>query len=407
LKKKSLVPLSLLLFYLVLEYARPQELLPFLGVLRLPAIVSMVLAFYIINSKKNQLKDKKTTLFLFLLGLMVIHGPIAVNNYWAFMWFSTMASNFIIFLALIQYVDTQDKYNKLLIYWIGIHLFLAITGIMNHGRGIGGFLSDENDFCMTMNMIIPFSFFLAMNASGKKRLFYILLAGLFLFAIILSNSRGGFVGLIATVIYCWLRTKRKILMALVMGVLAVFAVVVSPPAYYDRIHSITEEGSEKGTGEERVYTWKIGWDMFLGNPILGVGQGNFPYVFRKYEIKAGYGEEGYHGRSVSGREAHSIYITMLSELGIIGTCIFIGMIINTFSDLKTIRIRSFYQKKKVSAPIFNSNYFLSLALEGSLVAFLVSGAFISVLYYPNLWVLMGFIVSLKRIVVLDSKPVSA
>jgi len=147
--------------------------------------------------------------------------------------------------------------------------------------------------------------------------------------------------------------------------------------------------------------------MFLGNPILGVGQGNFPYVFRKYEIKAGYGEEGYHGRSVSGREAHSIYITMLSELGIIGTCIFIGMIINTFSDLKTIRIRSFYQKKKVSAPIFNSNYFLSLALEGSLVAFLVSGAFISVLYYPNLWVLMGFIVSLKRIVVLDSKPVSA
>lgn len=406
-KEESLVPLSLLLFYLVLEYVRPQELLPPLRVLRLPAIISIVLAFYIINSKKNQLKDKKTTLFLFLLGLMVIHGPIAVNNYWALMWFSIMASNFIIFLALIRYVDTPDKYNKLLKYWVAIHVFLAIIGIVNHGRGIGGFLTDENDYCMTMNMIIPFSFFLAMNASGKTKLFYIILAGLFLFAIILSYSRGGFIGLLAAFAYCWLRTKRKVLMAFIIGFLAVFAVIIAPPTYWDRIHSITEEGTDKGTGEERIYTWKIGWQMFLDNPIMGVGQGNFPFVFGKYEIKAGYGEEGYHGRSVSGREAHSIYISMLSELGIIGTCIFIIMIINMFNDLKTIRARSFYQKKKVSAPILNSNYFLALALEGSLVAFLVSGAFISVLYYPNLWVLMGFVVSLKRIVVLDLKPVTA
>jgi O-antigen ligase len=196
-------------------------------------------------------------------------------------------------------------------------------------------------------------------------------------------------------------------MAFIIGFLAVFAMIIAPPTYWDRIHSITEEGADKGTGEERVYTWKIGWHMFLDNPILGVGQGNFPYVFRKYEIKAGHGEEGYHGRSVSGRQAHSIYITMLSELGIIGTCIFIGIIINMFNNLKTIKVRSFYQKKKVSAPIFNSNYFLALALEGSLVAYLVSGAFISILYYPNFWVLMGFIVSLKKIVVLDLKPVPA
>jgi O-antigen ligase len=289
---------------------------------------------------------------------------------------------------------------------LGIHVFLAIIGIVKKGVGVGGFLGDENDFCMTMNMIIPFSFFLAMNASGKKKIFYIILVGLFLFVIILTNSRGGFVGLLAAFTYCWLRTKRKVLMAFIIGFLAVFAVIIAPPTYWDRIHSITEEGTDKGTGEERVYTWKIGWKMFLDNPILGVGQGNFPYVFRKYEIKAGHGEEGYHGRSVSGRQAHSIYITMLSELGIIGTCIFIGIIINMFNNLKTIKVRSFYQKKKVSAPIFNSNYFLALALEGSLVAYLVSGAFISVLYYPNLWVLMGFIVSLKRIVFLDLKPVT-
>ena len=44
-------------------------------------------------------------------------------------------------------------------------------------------------------------------------------------------------------------------------------------------------------------------------------------------------------------------------------------------------------------------YHIALALEGSMISFLASGAFISVLYYPNFWFLMGFIVSLRRIIV--------
>ena len=422
-KKESLVPLSLLLFYLCLEYGRPQDLLPFLRVLRLPTITIILLALSLIISGKIQLlKDKQTTLLMFLLGLMVVHGPIAVNNYWALMIFITMVMNFIVFLSLIHYVDNLDKYERLVKIWLGIHVFLAIIGIMKTGRGIGGFLADENDFCMTMNMIIPFSFFLAMNTSGGKKIYYIVLTSLFLFVIILSNSRGGFVGLIAAFIYCWLRTKRKILTALIMGVLAVFAVVVAPSAYWDRIHSISEEGADKGTGEERVYTWKIGWHMFLDNPIIGVGQGNFPWVFQKYELQVTGSDDPFYGRSVAGRAAHSIYFTMLPELGILGTGIFFAMIYYTFIDLRTIKDRlfnkghkvpyrelrtikdrSFNKGNKVLNPSSDKYLSLALALEGSLVSYLVSGAFISILYYPNLWFLMGFIISLKYIVIKDLK----
>ena len=405
LKRESLIPFSLLLFYLFLEYGRPQEHLRFLRILHLPAIVVVLLAISMINSERIRLRDKQTTLFLLLLSLMVIHGPIAVNNYWALIFFITMVSNFVCFLALIRYVDTPDKFDRLIKYWIVIHVYLAIIGIMKQGKGIGGFFSDENDFCMTMNMIIPLSFFLAINASGVKRLYYALLTVLFLFVIILSQSRGGFVGLLAAFIYCWLRTKRKMMTAFIMGSLAVVAVLVAPPTYWKEVRSITEQGTSKGTGAERIYTWGVGWHMFLGNPVLGVGQGNFPYVFREYEILAGHGEEGYHGRSVAGRVAHSIYITMISELGLIGTCIIIGMMINALKDLKSIRARSF-QQNIVSNTTSKKNYFLALGLEGSLVAYLASGAFLAILYYPNVWLLMGFIVSLKRIVILEPKPVS-
>jgi len=403
-RTKSAVPLTLLFLYLILEYSRPQELLPFLRVLRLPTITVILLALSIAFSGVLLFREKQTVLFLAILGLMVIHGPIAVNNYWALMVFLSMVMNFIVYLGLIRYVDDQEKYDRLLKIWIWVHVFLAVIGIVKKGKGIGGFLADENDLCMTLNMIIPISFFLAMGASGKKKTYYILLAGLFLFVVILSESRGGFVGLLAAFIYCWLRTKKKVLTAFIIGVLALFAAVVAPPTYWDEVRSITEEGTQKGTGEERVYTWGIGWHMFLDNPILGVGQGNFPYVFQKYELEVTGSDEPFHGRSVAGREAHSIYFTMLPELGIIGTGIIIGMIIYTFKDLKTIRFRSSQRENKGSKPILNNNYFLGLGLEGALVSYLVSGAFISILYYPNLWILMGFVISLRKIVIRDPQP---
>ena len=406
-KKESLIPLSLLLFYLALEYGRPQDLLPFLRVLHLPAITIILLALFNIISGKIQLKDKQTILFLSLLALMVIHGPIAVNNYWTLMIFLSMVMNFIVLLSLIHHVDDPEKYARLVKLWLMIHLFLAIVGILKKGTGVGGFLEDENDYCMTINMIIPFSFFLSMYSSGKNRMYYLLLTCLFLFVIMLTGSRGGFVGLIATSAYCWLRSKKKVLTLFIVSILVIFAVSVAPQTYWNRIHSITEEGTTAGTGEERVYTWKIGWNMFLDNPIIGVGQGNFPYVFQKYEFKVTGSDEPFYGRSRAGRAAHSIYFTLLPELGILGTFIFIGMITYTFKDLKAIKVRLSHQKNPAINPVSNRYLPYALALEGALISYLVSGAFISTLYYPNLWILMGFIISLKKIVIPDSKPVAA
>lgn len=397
-KKKSAYPILLLFLYLVLEYSRPQELLPFLRVFKLPTITLLLLASAILFSGRLRLEERQSVLFVLILSIMVIHGPIAVNNYWALMVFLSMLMNFTVYLGLINYVDDQEKYERLIRTWIWVHVFLAVVGIGKRGRGIGGFLADENDFCMTMNMIVPISFFLAFYASGKEKIFYVVITGLFLFVIILSKSRGGFVGLMAAVTYCLLRTKKKVLAAALVGMFAIFILAVAPSSYWKEIHSITEQGSREGTGEERIYTWRIGWDIFLDNPIIGVGQGNFPYVFGKYELAAMGTEEAFHGRSVAGRQAHSIYFTLLPELGIIGVSIFTLMILNMFKDLKLVRMESMSRKYKTNkVTTLGQNYFLALGLEGALISYLVSGVFISILYYPNLWILMGFVIALRKI----------
>jgi O-antigen ligase len=139
--------------------------------------------------------------------------------------------------------------------------------------------------------------------------------------------------------------------------------------------------------------------MFLDQPILGVGQGNFPYVFRDYEVAAG-NYEGLHGRSRAGMAAHSIYFTLLPELGIVGTLIFAGMLYHLNKDLGYIRRLNFRKPTGTVNNEIQDMFYLGLAMQGSLIGFLVSGLFISILYYPNFWVLMGFIVALKKIALL-------
>jgi O-Antigen ligase len=408
-KREPRLPFKLILVYLFLEYARPQSFIPGLSSLHLPALTGVGIALALIISGKFQLRDKQSKLFLLLLSMMVIHGPIAKNNYWALKIFTVMIFLFLMYLSIVHFVDSEDKFNKLIKFWIIIHIFLALIGTTKGGRGIGGWLADENDFCMTINMILPFPIFLAFSTIEKtKKFYYYILAGLFLSVIILTKSRGGFVGLIALIIYFFFNSRKKVIMGLLIALFALLALLIAPSEYWDEVRSIKEETTENrpqyGTGAARIYTWNIAWHMFLDNPVLGVGQGNLPWNMGKYEIKSG-NIKGFHERSFAGRAAHSLYFTLLPELGLIGTILFCGMIFYTFKDLHQIKNAVVNKKKILKIEESNKYYNLALALEGSLIAYFVSGIFISVLYYPSFWIMMGFIHSLRNILVEKSKNI--
>jgi hypothetical protein len=405
-------PYSLVLLYLLFEFGRPQGIIPALNPLRLPGIVTLFMIYNLFRYQKFSLYYIQTKLYLFLLFIMGIHIIFALNGYWAFNTFLVMTLSFCAYLSIISFVDTQDKYNKLTQYWIYIHIFLAIFGIAKNGRGIGGFLADENDFCMTINMVIPFSYYMTTwEKPFKKKLFYAITTGLFVFANMISFSRGGFVGMLGVGSYIWIKSSRKVFTLLAIATMVVLMILIAPAKYGDRLRSITQEGSESGTGAERVYTWGIAWEMFKGNPLFGVGQGNAPWEFRKYEIKAGF-KEGFFGRSRAGRAMHSIYFTMLPELGMVGTFLIGGMIFYCFKDTNRIRdqLRIRANTRKTNATNnattrmnrYNKNNNTSVIdysapLQASLIGYLVSSIFISTLYYPNFWILMGFIVCLVQI----------
>jgi probable O-glycosylation ligase (exosortase A-associated) len=307
-------------------------------------------------------------------------------------------------------VDSDKKYDTLIKYWIIIFIFLAIYGYFNanlhlpkyrrYGIGVGGFIGDANDYCMALNTILPFAVFGIFTAKKQlQKIYFIFLVCLFLFIIIITESRGGFVGMVSVGAYCWLRSNKKIVLGILLGILVVFALAVAPGNYWDEIRSIKTENTEAnphGTGAQRIYSWKLGWQMFLKNPIIGVGQGNYQWNVGEAEDQAGV---QWKTRSIRGRVAHSLYFTLLPELGIVGSTLYLLMIFFSFKDLKNIKDISKKHKETASDEHFKKVYYLALALEASLIGFFVSSLFISTLYYPNFWLLCAFIVALKKIVV--------
>jgi O-antigen ligase len=354
-------------------------------------------------SRKFSLKAKQTVLFLLILCEMVIHGPFANNNYWAFTIFYNMSITFIAYMGIIAFLDTYEKYEIFVKYWIMTFIFLAFVGMTNKGKGVGGFIGDENDFCMALNMILPFVIFgIFMDKSKLYKIYCVILTGLFLFVIALTESRGGFIGLVSVVLYCVWKSNRKMALGILICIFSVFLYIVAPSGYWQEIGTISDEASQNseklesqvGTGAQRLYSWKLGWGMFVDNPIMGVGQGNYPWNVMEQEEKMNI---NWKTRSLAGRAAHSLYFTLLPELGIIGTVLFFTIIIYVWKDLLWVR---YIIKKDI---LFTSNlnkniYYNTLAIEASIIGYLSSSVFISTLYYPNFWLLTAIMVALKNIV---------
>ena len=388
----------LVLAYLLFEFGRPQDVLPGIKGIPFGTGLSVLIFLNVLMSRKIDFSRLQTRLWILLLAIMAIHVPIATNNFWALMTFKDMFLLYCVYHGIIIFVDSVPKMMTLMRFWMGVHIFLAVAGIVKGGVGIGSWMGDENDFCMVMNMAAPFGYFLLFSSTGPVRLWYLGALGSFILAAMASLSRGGFMGLASVGAYCWYRSPKKLNALIVVIVAVLFMAVLAPEKYWDEIASSTsDETLNKGTGAERFYTWGIGMEMFLYNPIIGVGQSNFPWTFDEYQ-------EGrtFRGKSIAGRQAHSAWVTLIAELGLAGVVIIGMMLGQCYKDLKLIRTRLGPADSKQRHGMTlrageDVRVYLARAMEGSLIGFIVSGVFISILWYPSLWIMLSFVVALRNI----------
>ncbi|MDB5322671.1 MAG: hypothetical protein JWN40_4302 [Phycisphaerales bacterium] len=181
-----------------------------------------------------------------------------------------------------------------------IVLRLVSTGIFN----------DPNDLCLLLVLSIAACVHgLEDRRWGSWRTFWIAPLGLFAYAMTLTQSRGGFLGLLAAVVvFIWVRKGwRK---GLPLAALAL------PAMFFLFAGRQTELDVGEGTAQSRIQLWSEGITLFRRAPVFGFGFGTFA-------------EE-------VGQVAHNSFVHSFAELGFFGGTIFLGAFAISLRTLKRI-----------------------------------------------------------------------
>lgn len=385
----------LLLLFFALEYIRPSSYLPALNALHLNSIVPLTGLVGSVFSKKVKFSEvlgsPNARWIMFLLSLIVISGLTCDVKVFALDVFGAVLGYFFMFLLVKKEVYDLDRMKGVLKTLILVHLAVgALTPEMFSGDGerhyiaSGAFLGDGNDFALSVNIVIPFCLFMLLESQAvTKKLFYTGVLVVLILAVVATQSRGGIMALAGVGLYYWVKSDRKIVGA--VGIVLVFFLVlaIAPPQFFERMETMTQTGEDmEGSAQGRLLAWGAAVKMAADHPLLGVGAGHFPV---KYGVE--YRPEGYGKNEIAWQTAHSSYFLLLGELGIPGLIFLLAIIISNL--MAGERMLREIDTRVTERDVTSRN--LVIALNASMLAFAIGGAFLSAAFVPHIYLLAALL----------------
>ena len=384
----------LLLVYLFFEYGRPPN------PLGIPMLISILsLGGWLVRRDKRW--TTQITGFLIFVVVMAVGIPIAANAYSAFWTTYGMAVLLLCICAPLPSLITSVRRIKIWTYtFVAVAVYVGGYAIFHEGFGPSGSAGgqDENYVAAMMGMAIPFAYFSIFTERRRGgKVLLALSTVVFSGAIIVGFSRGGFLGFCAVVLYCLARSPKKLLGLGVVAVIGltvlVFAGHVGHSARQDRLgtywQAITTIGDiDEGTADLRIEVWKIGMRMWQAHPLFGGGPGSFRWMVGEYQSPD---QLAKYGRNLGGSIiAHSLFVELLAELGIVGAGVLLALLWYTWRDLRRVHqgAARLSRARTVVGDVERLRCY-SDAVICSILACLVNGAFLSLLYYSYLWLLIA------------------
>ncbi|NOK04387.1 MULTISPECIES: spore coat polysaccharide polymerase ExoJ [Myxococcus] len=238
-----------------------------------------------------------------------------------------------------------------------------------------GVYADPNHMAMNLALVVPLAVaFVARKGSGWLwRLACLTAAILAVAAIVVSHSRGGFIGLSAAMALWAIREKRRI-QAIVVGSLFVMGLLVFAPQSFWQRNETVAEFHEDASAMGRVYAWQVASRISLDKPLLGVGAGGFRYAWPMYappEARRAY-------------VAHNIFLDVIGELGWVGLLFFM-----VFAGGAAGGAFEASRDKEVG--------WLARALSASVVGYLVCHLFSGYILAAHCYVLFGLAAAAHRV----------
>lgn len=308
------------------------------------AIISMCIGYQYVSAAENHLNQLKDH----LVGLFVLYVVQMSVRDWQGVRLVVLAT-----LVPLPYIAK--------VVWVQ-HFSVARTHYTDDLRISGTFaLLGANEFaafCVTVTIVL-FSLLLACRLSRRWRM--VLAGGVacMVLGVLYAYSRTAYISLIVglvAVILVW-RGRWKLILPLVLA--AVLLPAILPASVVERFDSTTvEEGQRDESTELRIEYWKVAWANFLRHPATGTGYHTF------------------HHREINpyGKDTHNLYIRTLSEGGVIGAVILLGVLLSVLA----LALRELRHSRSGTW-----HYALALGLVGAWLAMVIANLFGDrFTYYP-------------------------
>ena len=383
------------LFTLML-YARPNDLFPALGDFPLVKIVAISVLLIYIGSKgaagaRLSVWTLEMTMLMVIAALGLLFMPASASPKDSL---DTLTDSYlktvVIFILMVNLTDTRQRLFSLWKLVVICGVALSVGAIRSYMKGeftaqglrieglVGGMFENPNDLATALDLLLPFAVALTLISKGRARLFYLGCAAALTIGVLVTLSRGGFLGLIASYGVLMWKLGRGRRLKITLGVMPICGIffAVMPAGYGNRIATIfNTKKDQTGSAQERRELMERAASVAIHRPVVGVGMGNF------------------HIYSIREKAAHNAYLEIAAELGVIGL---IAYLIVIFAPLRSLR-RIERQTRGMRSKSEREMYWLSVSIQAAFIAYMVCSFFASIQYLWYLYYTAAYAVALRQI----------
>lgn len=390
----SYIGVFLFTFFL---YFRPYEIVPALSgfdsVTFLIGIATVLSYFAIqINAEWRLFaREKEVWLVLGILAYAIVALPIAADPSLAW---NTLTDTFLkvalIFACLVAVIRSRRRLDGLIFLSVAIGAKLGYDAITIYQAGqfevegyrvkvnLGGMFANPNDLAIHFVIFMPIAIGVAAASRSRvARILWLAAAALMIAGTLVTQSRAGFLGLIAVSLVLIWNFGRRHRARTLLGAAAAFVLIIAimPGNYSLRVASIFIPSLDPvGSSSQRQEALERSIIVTLRNP-QGIGIGNS----RLYGVR--------------NLEFHNAYTQVSAELGWAAFGCYLLLIYLPLQRLR--KIVKFGESKEGPN---RWSYYYAIGITAGIIGYAVSSFFASVAYQWYLYYPIAYAIALDRIV---------
>jgi putative inorganic carbon (hco3(-)) transporter len=294
-----------------------------------------------------------------LLTLPFVQFPGSVLN----RGLETFVKAAIFYFFTVGFVVTETRLKAFMLTFLGCQSFRVLEPVylhltvgywgdraymsgenLNRLAGAPSDIINPNGLAFVVVTVLPFLFFLS-RSSRVSLMVSLILAPPLLYALMLTGSRSGVVAVAVMAVGIMFKSKHKLGIAILLGILGVIMFIRLDPAQKDRYLSIiSNDTKNSATASGRFEGLQEDFRVALNKPIFGHG------ISTSREANFNFGH--------SNMPSHNLYIETIQEIGFVGLGIFLWFIVNI---LKNLWMSMIYLRSRLSE--INYLIFLTNALQ--------------------------------------------